>query len=454
MSATKNTVLTVVLFLAIIGGLTWYLQFMPTWGGPARPAAKPAAPVQEVLKFVRPAPQRGPLHAVWDLKSDGSDAEYALEAEKGEKGEYCFLFQNMLDGTAEVELERVACDCTLADVCIVSEPQWQKIKTALTKEPWAKPTFDSPPEWIKCTKNEHTGVKVPARGFGILRIHWDGRKDPGTMLNLHLWFWCQPEGDVGNRQNIDLIVPVKVVYPLLCDPMRKSVGILGLGEQASAVFHVWSATRNADTLDVSFGPQEKDPLFTVESRPLTDKERADLQAQVNEQSKGQTNTRVRVGFLVTATVHEQGGGQQMDQGPFKHSLPIVLDQALVTFPTPDVTGHVRGPLDVGGEGDRAGVQFKQFSAAESKSVSIPIYGNPQFKLHVAQQEPPFLQVELKHNVKESTPARGRWDLKVTIPSGRWTGPLPESSGVVLVIDPIGKEKARRVRIPVIGTATQ
>jgi hypothetical protein len=453
-----NAVVAIVLFIAIIGGLTWYRQYAPRSadfkGGGSKLIERDVVP--EVVRFIPPAQQRPPLHAVWELKKeDGSDAEHVLESEKGTKGEYYFLFQNMLEAPVEMEMVKAACDCTAADICIVPAEDWSRIKAEQTKKPWAKPALTSEPAWQQCQKNQHRGIQIPAQGHGILRIHWDGRKDPGSWLNLNLEFWSQPDHDPGNRQTTQIIVPVRVVYPLLYEPGRQDIGMLGPGEQATALFHVWSATRNRKQLDAAFGPRDKDALFEVESRPLTDKECADLQRHLQNKmvndKPAPIDTRVLAGYLVKATVHEQAGNEQMDQGPFQRAVPARLDQVPAEIPTPVVSGHVRGPLDVGGDGDRARVQFKTFSAAETKSVTIPIYGNPAFKLELAEKDPPFLQVDFKHNDKESTSQRGRWDLKVTVPAGTWSGALPEHSRVVLRI--VG-ERPRLVRIPVVGNATR
>lgn len=281
MPASRNsmmgTAMAVAAFLLIVGGLTWFMHYMPSRGTTATPI-KPSDPVREVLRFKVPAPQQGPLHAVWELKPDGTDGEYILESEKGEKGEYCFLFQNVLDGTAEVELDKAACDCTRADIGVVPYAQWQQIAAVLAKQPWAKPVFTPAPDWQSCTRSDHTGIKIPGGGYGILRIHWDGRKDPGSMLNLDLKFWHQPEGNVGSRQITRLIVPVRVVYPLQFEPSHQDVGLLSPGEQQSRQFHVWSATRAK--LDVAFRAEEKDPLFTITSKPLDASKCPELQERL------------------------------------------------------------------------------------------------------------------------------------------------------------------------------
>ena len=73
------------------------------------------------------------------------------------------------------------------------------------------------------------------------------------------------------------------------------------------------------------------------------------------------------------------------------------------------------------------------------------------KLELVSSYPESLKVELKRNEKGSTPQRGEWDLKVTIPAGAWTGPMPASAAVVVRVT---GDAPRLVRIPVVGIATR
>ncbi len=128
--------------------------------------------------------------------------------------------------------------------------------------------------------------------------------------------------------------------------------------------------------------------------------------------------RVRSAYLLTATLHEQKDDLQMDQGPFKRQIPIFLDQLrLDEFPTPEVSGDVKGVVAVGGAVDQGKVQLRVFSVADPKTVVVPIYAEPQIGLEFDHREPEWLQAELKRNDKESSAGRAQWDLKVTIPAG-------------------------------------
>ena len=102
--------------------------------------------------------------------------------------------------------------------------------------------------------------------------------------------------------------------------------------------------------------------------------------------------------------------------------------------------------------DQGKVQFKTFPAAEDRTVVLPLYARPNLQLEKVSQYPEkVLNVNLRRNEKKSTPTRTAWDLEVTVPAGRWTGPLPPDAAVVLRI--VG-EPPRLVRIPVTGIATR
>ena len=367
------------------------------------------------------------------------DTHYVLETEKGVEGHYYFPFRNILDGPAELEFQRADCDCSEADACLLPLEAWQKIDSLLAETPWAQPTVSPDVTWYKFTKNEHTGLKIPTGGQGLLRISWKGRKDPGEMLKLALYFWSQPDGVSLGRQITPIFIPVKMCAPILFDPPEQSVGLLGPGATKTVEFYVWSPTREQP--DLAFGLGDKqDPLLEISAQPLTKPECEALRERLilRDQAKGDKAKglifRVKSGYLVTVKLREQVGARQMDQGPFLRHIPITLDGEPPPYGTPQITGAVKGIVDVGGEVDQARVQFKTFSAADAKTVSVPLYGDPQLTLsidHVFPKE--WLTVDLKRNSKHSTAARAQWDLKVTIPAGAWRGPLPEQSCVVLRI---------------------
>jgi hypothetical protein len=440
----------IVLVLGLVGVFTWVTQNLPTWKAGARGGNASSNTSREILLYSRPQGQMGPLRAVWTVDGSSPNTDYIEETEQNRDGHYYFPFRNLLQESVELDMENEGvCDCTNVAVGVLPADEWRKIEAAWVEKPWVEPYFTQEPTWTKFNKTEQGGVKIPAEAHGLLRVMWQARKTPGSMLKLNLRVWSQPEGRLGERQITPILVPVRVMPPIMFEPTQQSVGVLGSGQSAPAEFSVWSPTR--DKLDISFQPGETDPLLQIEARELSAADRDAVHNAVKAKSKNQFVSRVRCAYHVTVTLHEQKGGRQMDQGPFSRSIPIQLDQLPIDTATPTVTGVVRGIVEVGGEADQGKVQFKTFSAANPKTVVVPLFADPQVQLALDHYEPACLQVELKRDAKDSTALRARWDLKVTIAAGAWKGALPESSRVVLRM---AGDPPRLVRIPVAGTGTR
>ncbi len=443
MPSFKNTAITVVLFMAVIGGITWFVQFMPNWRTSTAPTSTPAETTRhDILEFSRKDVLSGINRAVWEFDAKGKDTGYELENEPGEEGHYFFAFRNLAGADAELGFQQSACDCTSGDVGFLPADQWRAIDAELARTPWATPAFASEPAWHKVGRENTTPVKIPADGHGLLRVSWKGRKEPGASLRIQLRFWVKAPGYT--EQIESFYVPAKTVPPLMFIPTNQSVGVLSSGETTVAEFHCWAPRR--DQPAVTFGPREPDPLFRAEARPLSADECAALQAKLRE---NKILTRVRAAFLVRATLYEQQGDRLMDQGPFKRTVPIYLDEQLLEGLLPTITGTVRGDVEVGGSEDAGKIQLKTFPAAEDKTLVAPLYGNPKAVIELVSHSPEILKVTLQRNPKESTPLRGRWDLRVTVPANSWRGPMPDTAGVMLRV----AGTSRLIRIPVLGTAT-
>jgi hypothetical protein len=445
-----TTVLSIVLLVVIVGGITWLTQFLPSRG-----IVAPLPPVKgderdkgkEVLSYSRPEGQFGTLHGIWERDASGKETPYMLENENGVAGYYDFPFRNVLGAPAEMELLESACDCSSAEVCVLPDQEWQKINAVWVKTPWIPVSLTTEPTWHQLTGS--SGVKIPEDGRGLLRVHWRTRnKAHGHQLNINLKFWSQPEGKPGARRVEQIYVPVVVAQPIMVEPPRYQGIVLGSGAREVVEFYYWSGTR--DDPKVSFQPREADPLFTVESRPLSADECRQLQDAEN-QKLGGPRYRVHSGFKVTATLYEQKGNQQMDQGPFARTVPIIVDGDVVDYATPLITGVVRGEVEVGAHEDQGKVQLKTFARADGRTITVPLYADPRFAIKHAGHTPEVLQVELLRNDKGSTSQRAQWNLKVTVAPNTWSGPMPENAHILLKVlsDP-----PRNVRIPVVGTATR
>jgi hypothetical protein len=447
----SRVVLPVAAFVLLVAGTTWVAQFLPSWRSESvNPApAGPKAIAGDVLRFSRPETQFGPIRAVWEFDDKGEDTGYVLENEEKVDGHYDIPFRNVLGAPAELDFLATACDCSHAEVCILPHAQWQEIDAALTKKPWARITFANEPKWRIINRDNYASFKIPADGEGLLRIAWHGRKPPGEHLKINLRFGCRPEGDAQIRQIQEILVPVVMVPHVLFDPREQSIGVLGPGESKVAEFHFWSA--NQDELNVRFQPREDDPLFQFDTHKLNEAERRALQEKLNPPKESRHH--VRAAYRVRVAVHERQGDKLMEQGPFARYVPVILDELpLEASATPQVTGTVRGEVEVGGVKDRGKIQLETFRSADDKVVTVTLHADPKAVIELVDPPvPACLKVVLKRNAKGSTAQRAQWELKLTVPAGQWTGPMPENASVYLRV--LGTPP-RMVRIPVTGNGTR
>jgi hypothetical protein len=483
MGSAKNQVVAIVMLLVVVGGITYLVQNMRSWRTyTPTPHTKGGGGKLEVLRFNRQ--QEGLLPAIFELglTRDKQMASvyatrvagvlaspsghgpllaaavpmpvaptgYALEVERDSQGSYYFPFTNRLGAAAEMGVADFACaECTSADVCLLPESEWQTAEEILGATPWSHPALNPEPAWHALSRSDRTGFKVPSDGRGILRLNWKARGGFGTPVRCGLRLWMEPQNDLSSRQFLTVAAPVVVSRPILFEPDRRSVGILGPGQIAQVEFYCWSPMH--DQPKVSFQPRKPDPLFQVEVRPLSAPECGELQETLSQKTKDQQRFRVRTGYHVKVTIREEHGKLQMPQGPFQRHLPIFVDGDDVEYARPAIVGIVKGEVDVGGEADQGRIQLKTFSTSEPKTAVIPVYASPQVKLEKCEHFPPFLEVELERNQRESTSQRAQWDLKVTVPAGKWTGEMPADSRVVLRI---AGDAPRLIHIPVMGIATR
>ena len=452
---SKNVIIAIVLFVLIVGGIAWVVQYLPAWrAGTSTPAPPPSKVKDEddLLTFSRRRVQLGALRAViatFELNENGKDTGYVLEFLRGGHGHYDFAFRNVSDGVVEIELAKTACDCSNAEICLLDPAEWNTVNELLTKTPWAEPKLVKEPAWHKFTMNPEVGFKIPAGGQGLLRITWVGRKLPGEMLNIHLTFWEQSEGDKSSRRHDAIIVPVAITQMVWFDPPKKEFVMLAPGEQQTVEFSAWSPI--LDSFDkISLEGREPNPLVKVEVEPFTPAECKELEKEMRAKAKA-PRFRVRCAAHVHVTLLERSGDRQMDLGHFSLPIPVHVEGAVVDHATPTISGFVRGEIDVGGQNDQGKIQLKTFSTAEDKVEVVSIHANPKFKLEYVEHTPKDLKVKLTPNPTGSTPTRAAWNLEVTVPAGTRTGPLPEDARITLRI---AADPPRLIRIPVLGIVTR
>ncbi len=424
--ATFRYLLAGVLFVLLVGALAWITQFMPRRASTSitQPVMLSGQVTPGTLKFSF-------TRAIWDPEDDA----YALEIEKGVEGHCDFPFENTLNQTADIGLQHTECDCSHMEVCLVDPSDWERYNRELLKDPMTAKAGDW--KWTKITESDTKGFQVPASAKGLVRVQWQGRREPGYRLKLKMDVWYQPTGQVRERGFEKLQVPTIVAAPIRYSPGRISVGNLAPGGSAAAEFTVWSSTRSM--LDLQWADRTHS-LFHYESKPLSPEETHALEVKLRQDG---TNTRIRRAYRFVVTVHEKADNKQLDQGPFIHPVNFLLDGD--TVPGPQVLGSVKGDIVVGNAEDRGKIDLKTFRAKEGMQTTVSLWTEDQTLLELASQSPPTLGVKLTRG--EKTGARLKWELEITVPPNTQFGTLPDDSVIILRTQ---TSPPRFIRIPVTG----
>ncbi len=437
--AFSQYVLMVVLFVVIVGGIAWVVQNLPKW----RTNAPAPGPEPNPNGSGKPVVEFSLTRAKWD-----KDSDYVKESEKGVPGHYDFPFRNTSGAEAELGLFQPSCDCVSIQACLLDKYEWEKADQALKADPGMPIVYSKEPAWqeLKPVREEDKGIVIPPDGCGVVRVNWNGRKDPGRPLNLTPRFWSQPKGQHSQRYDKDtLIVPIVMVNSIQYYPDRASVGTLASRTSGRAEFYIWSVTRDTPNVKVeNFAP---DPLFDVQTRRLSDAEIPGLVKRLEAEGRGQT--RIRAAYQVTVTVYEQKDGKEMDLGPFMHTLNVLLDEQPIGG-GPMVTGIVRGDIEVGGTDDQGKIKLKAFAAPQGTREVVSLWSDGKVNLEVQSATPAGLEVKLSKLEKETTPGRAKWRMEVVAPPDAIpAGTFADDSAILLRIS---STPPRLVRIPVLGHA--
>lgn len=439
-SVVGTYVLPVALFVAIVGGIAYLTQNVTgkRSGDTPAPIAKSAdAPM--VLAFDR-------TKAIWeetrlDEKGDPLDP-YVLEWEKGDTGHYDFPFRNKTDQPAEVGFLRPSCDCTSMQALILDADQSAKVKKAQVDTPFAAKLVSDDAPWTEMKVDEKAGVVVPPKAEGILRMTWNGRKEPGSRLRLSVFMWIQPQGNFSQRQIVNLEVPIIVSPPAVLHTETINVGAINPKGKAEASVLIWSPTRESFTLKCD----NADPLTDVTFRPLPP---AECKAVENDFRQNKRTTRVRSAYVMKVVLHEERDGKQMDLGPFRKTLPLQIENAAVDIQKPTFAGIVRGDVEVGSADDRGRINLKTFRSVDGARASTPVWTETKVALEIAMVSPTFLETKLT-KPKDDSAARPRWTLELAVPPGKWVGSFGDDAVITLKI---ATDPPRFVRIPISGTST-
>ncbi len=407
---------------ALIGGVTFLAQY--GWNGRSPSSPTPTARPEPPLVFPQTSAQ-------WD----GPGPNYAAESEVGRTGFHDFGFENREPCAVELAIRAVQGPCSAVQVGIQERIGQTAPTQGITWHP-LMPGKSGP-----AVVPPAVGKSEPTRG--VVRISWESPRLGRAGVVIELEGRAQPAGPA---VPIRLTVPVVVVPALRIYPARVELGELRRGQPGTATFWCWSSTRPG----FSLWPPARDvvPWFDFACTPLTADECRELERRLAAQN---LPTRVLAGYRVVVTGHEQRPGVgALDLGPLQRTIALSTDPGLEP-PRLDVTGVVRGPVQVGSGNEKDRIDLGNFAAAQGTSARplVLTAEEPGMQVQLDRCVPDYLVAKLEEISPPGTTGLRRWKLRVDVPPDCAAGPMPAGSAVWLRLT--GAEP-RRLRIPLTGNA--
>jgi len=412
----SRIVLPLVLFVAVVGGIAWMTQYLPSGGGKSKISPDVGSDDPFRLNF-----------KVTEAVFDPKDPAYGLEVEADEKCHYDFPFQNESSQELELGLKFKNCNCTHIDFQVGDQP------------------------FKAIAPSEKEGVIVGAGTSGVVRFNWTGNKTPGPPQRLKGELWCQHKGVAKTRRFQTLEAKYVVVPPLMFQPDKQALGAVS---DRMIHFTCWSATRK----HVKLTP-DKDihPCIVYDIKPMTEKEMQDLR----DGMKQETKSRVLSAFHVNVAIYQEKDGKYLDQGYLDHKAKLHLQDDSNSEPIdvtgPAITGTVAGDVTVGTAEDNGKFNLSFTSGEDIKrSMTLTADSNVVLSLVAGPQgqypDAKTMKVTLTKNEADSTPDRTSWKLEIGTKDYTLRGPVPENS-FIMVQQTSPSRGIRRIRIPVVGTVT-
>jgi hypothetical protein len=380
------------------------------------------------------------------------DAMYPKEFERGNPGHFDYLASNANNKDVMLFLDSKTCKCTSVRVAILPADVSGKLKNMSSNKPVGgqlEPyVANANWKWLLQDKSRPAEpVTIPAAAgdtpqFAVVRLEWEAKDPQVTNIKVGM------HGVLGGTTSYhELEVGFTIVPPILIGPDALNVGDLNQGENAEAVFYVWSATR--DTFPAVTSMVAPDTCIQVsEPRRITGQELTELPAKLIADGAYSFQTRPKCAYEIKVAVAEQKGEHQLELGPLGRRIYVNRGEPGEVFTI--LTGTVRGPVKVGEPADHDRVDLRVFPAATGappRTVRITSTV-PGMQLHVDHVKPDFLQVQLEEIKSAFSPPS--WRLTVAVPPNAAAGPLANDSAIYLKT----KDKSpRTIRIPVAGNAS-
>lgn len=439
-------VVPLVLFVVIIGGIAWLVQYMPSWRSAKKENGGAAKGPEALLAFLHPH-FKGVYMALWERLPLPKDNEkppdkppYAREFEKGAEGRYCFPLLVHPQQDVRIGLREKSCDCSLLHVALISDAELEQIGNALRKDPGQEVAENPAWTWHLLKKGDEHGVALPAGSRAVLRMTWENRRAAGEPLNLGAAVWAR-EPDSTRTQEYGLKIDAVSSHPLRAKRHRIDVGVILAGGQGKAEFLVWSPTR----ANPNFKFRQDDPFFKIDTKPLSAADCAELQATLRQED---INTRVRAAWNVTVTVYERKDQRQFDQGHFLRALNFEMPDAPEDVPPLMVAGLVRGDIEIGAAEDQGKINLKSFAAKDGAHKTLFLWTDKKTELAKDSVQPAALKVTLTKSPAAAA-AKQQWKLEVVVPPNQFFGTISEDNAVILRTG-----SGRLIRIPLMGSAVQ
>lgn len=469
MRTTGQIGLALLAIIVLVAGVTYLAQY-----GPSK-AAKPADSGTYAAKpegATDKPPDLGTIafanqKVEWSERNEG-DFEKAL------KGYHDLWFRNFSSKPTIVGLEFKNCKCTDAEIMTLTESQLPRFKewlatssatilagmergplacaSLLTWEYVAVPKlFGMDMKWQGLEQGKET-VKIPPNGGGLLRVHFEGKKDLVGAFLVKARLWAEPEGEPKNRTVGDIEMPINYVQPISLTNGQINLETFNARDEKTGETLVYSTTEGGFNLFVT--QAHPSPLINVEIEDLTPEEIADYKSKDILEKRAIAAKRIKV------TAHERlNDKERLDLGPFYRKINLSRSKDEPEDAQVVVTGEVHGELVVGAPEDRGRIDLKTFRASNGTSRTIAVLAQqPNLELDTKDigVYPENLQANMRLRLEKLKPIggeqRNRWHLHVTLNPGFPPGKMPEGSALFLRI--AGSNPPRQIRIPINGMAYQ
>jgi hypothetical protein len=456
MGSRYQTVIVVIVFAVIIGGVTFAQQ----WLSPPLPPEPPQPPKPD-----RPKPHLTLL--VPQEMPEGQSWTPAFEFEMWPtQGHYDFWFQNENDQPVLTGVDSLSCSkCVFVNIRLLSPEESVKFREWLPKAAVAQfggiPGFldlaasaaatfqetrsflseDDSWSYLKSGDDKVGTFTIPPKACGLIRLGWQGLKAGKEMAKAVLW--TELPGKTEPRGRVSLEMPLMFVAPIIVYPSKAKVE-LGPGEQQKLDIWCWSDTNAGFQLQAR--EKESHPCFTCSCLPMSRTELLELGAKM----RGPTGPHPLFGYHVVVTMVERlPQGPQLDLGDFDREI-LLTSPDLEFSPGKNelgvgLKGKVHGDLTVGllPEQDKVDLGMYQLSRGTAKEIPLKSL-RAGLRLKTLSHNPSFLEVNLEEVGKPGLDGR-RWKLKVRVPPNH--DRLPEDGVIVLETN---DQPPRKVRIPVTG----